>query len=226
MHFVAKLRPNALSGYGGPVSSGLRERKKERTRATITRAALELFARDGFAATTVSDIAAAADVSPRTVFTYFAAKESIVFSEYRPSIDRLAGRLADRQPGETVVDALRGWLVGEEFTQQEPTRILVRGRSAEEVDFARLRERAIANDPDLWALQRRETRELERIIAEAVAGELRVAPDSLAAKVAGAATAAALLELNAYAARGGDAALESLTLTLDFLRAGVIALEK
>ena len=208
------------------MSSGLRERKKERTRATITRVALELFARDGFAATTVSDIAAAAEVSPRTVFTYFASKESIVFSEYRPSIDRLGARLAARQPGETVVDALRAWLVGEEATQHDAERILVGDRNADEVDFARLREQAIEHDPDLWALQRRETRELERIIAEAVAGELGVAPESLAARVAGAATAAALLELNAHAARGGGAAVESLTLTLDFLRAGVTALEK
>ena len=63
-------------------TSGLRERKKERTRATITRVALELFARDGFAATTLSAIADAAEVSPRTVSTYFPSKEGIVFAAY------------------------------------------------------------------------------------------------------------------------------------------------
>src|SRR5688572_14926771 len=44
-------------------SSSLRERKKDRTRATITRVALELFARDGFHATTINDIAEAAEVA-------------------------------------------------------------------------------------------------------------------------------------------------------------------
>ena len=194
------------------MSSGLRERKKERTRATITRAALELFARDGFAATTVSDIAAAADVSPRTVFTYFASKESIVFAEYRPSIDRLAARLAARQPEETVVDALRA-LAGRRGghaarrraaswcgDRERRARSTSRGCASRRSSTIRTSGRSSA----------RETRELERIIAEAVAGELGVAPDSLAARVAGAATAAALLELNAHAARGGGAALESL----------------
>src|SRR6478736_9265817 len=99
------------------VSTGLRERKKERTRATITRVALELFARDGFAATTVTDIADAAEVSPRAVSTYFPSKEGIVFGEYRAAIDRLKRVLDERQPGETVVDALRTWLVAEESAQ-------------------------------------------------------------------------------------------------------------
>ena len=62
----------------GP-STGLRERKKRETRATIARAAMELFQARGFDAVTVADVARAADVSEKTVFNHFAAKEDLVF---------------------------------------------------------------------------------------------------------------------------------------------------
>jgi AcrR family transcriptional regulator len=61
---------------------GLRERKKARTRATIQREALRLFQRDGYAATSVDAIAAAAEVSPSTFFRYFPTKEDVVLSDF------------------------------------------------------------------------------------------------------------------------------------------------
>lgn len=86
---------------------GLRERKKERTRRAIADAALDLFERHGYAATTVEDIAAAADVSPRTFFRYFATKDEAVFDEADEVQAAFGPMLAERPPDEPLLASLR-----------------------------------------------------------------------------------------------------------------------
>jgi AcrR family transcriptional regulator len=86
---------------------GLRERKKLRTRRAIAGAALRLFAERGYDETTISDIAAAADVSPRTFFSYFPSKDDVVFAEMDERLADVRTRLAERPGGETPLATFR-----------------------------------------------------------------------------------------------------------------------
>jgi AcrR family transcriptional regulator len=87
-------------------SHGHRERKKARTREQLTEAAVRLFAERGFEQTKVDDIAAAADVVPRTFFRYFASKDDALFSWYDLSRDATVAALQSRPRGEGIVTAL------------------------------------------------------------------------------------------------------------------------
>src|SRR4029453_13322051 len=83
-------------------STGLRERKRERTRKAIAEAALELFARQGFPDTTIPQIAETADVSPRTVSGYFPVKEDLAFPYADAQLAAFERRLDERAAGETA----------------------------------------------------------------------------------------------------------------------------
>jgi AcrR family transcriptional regulator len=89
------------------VPPGLRERKKARTREAIVDAALALFERQGFEATTVEDIAAAADVSPRTFFRYFESKVDLVLAKNHDKNQGLGALVAERPADEAPVEAIR-----------------------------------------------------------------------------------------------------------------------
>jgi AcrR family transcriptional regulator len=87
----------------------LRERRRLRTRRTIQAHALRLFAAKGFQATTIEEIAAAAEMAPRTFFRYFPTKEEVVFwAEYPPM---LAGFVAARPDDEPALEALHHGIV-------------------------------------------------------------------------------------------------------------------
>src|SRR5882757_2239580 len=90
---------------------GLRERKKQRTRETIARAARQLFAERGYHATTLPDIADAADVSTRPIFAYFPSKEDILFSDFAPIKGCLSQALAQRPEGQDALDTVRAFIL-------------------------------------------------------------------------------------------------------------------
>ena len=89
------------------VLEGLRERKKRETRETIARSALALFGERGYDAVTVADVARAADVSEKTVFNYFPAKEDLVFVRGEARREALVEAIRSRPPGTSLVEPFR-----------------------------------------------------------------------------------------------------------------------
>ncbi|WP_405460995.1 TetR/AcrR family transcriptional regulator [Streptomyces sp. NBC_00101] len=87
-------------------SMGLRERKKLRTRQTISEVAIALFLEHGFDQVSVADIAAAAEVSKPTLFRYFPTKEDLVVQRFADHQDESAGVVRNRPSGVGPVDAL------------------------------------------------------------------------------------------------------------------------
>src|SRR5690349_18397306 len=86
---------------------GLRERKKRQTRLAISDKATRLFIERGFENVTISEVAAAADVSVATVFNYFATKEELFFDR-GPEVEEAPSRIVrERHRGESAVAALR-----------------------------------------------------------------------------------------------------------------------
>ncbi|WP_106188422.1 TetR family transcriptional regulator [Umezawaea tangerina] len=94
--------------------TSLRERKKARTRAELQRHALRLFAERGYEATTVEDIAAAAEVARSTFFRYFAAKEDVVlFDDVDPLFEQaLAAVPAGTPLLVALIEAMRATFTG------------------------------------------------------------------------------------------------------------------
>lgn len=85
---------------------GKRAAQRAQTKQRLQQAALELFRQDGFAATSVADIAEVAGVTERTFFRYFPSKEAVLFQDYESRLEWFRAALAVRPDDESIVDSV------------------------------------------------------------------------------------------------------------------------
>jgi AcrR family transcriptional regulator len=193
--------------------TGLRERKKQRTRDAIARAALELFAERGYQETTLAEIAEAADVSTRTIFAYFPSKEDILFCDYAAMGDALARALAERPGGKDALGTLRDFIL---------TAVGEKGELEAKL------ERVIARDETLHSHKRARLAQLQQLLAAAIADDLATGPDDLRPHVAAASLTAAFEVLEEKGQAPPPTSSEQIAGAIDpiisFVRAGLHAL--
>ena len=94
-----------------PTAEGLRERKKRLTRAAIFAAAERLFSERGFENVTVAEIADAANISVKTLFTYVRAKEELVLGDAPTILDEVAAAVRNRAAGQSPLDVVTATLL-------------------------------------------------------------------------------------------------------------------
>jgi AcrR family transcriptional regulator len=184
---------------------GLRERKKAKTRAALQEHALRLIRQQGYAATTVEQIAEAAEVSPSTFFRYFPTKEDAVL--YDPYDPFLAAAFRAQPPGVTSMQAMRA-----------ATRAVFAALPPDEIDRVREILPLILSVPELRARTLDGLAQTAQLLAELVAEREGRAIDDFAVRtfagaVIGAMTAvllAAVDDPNADFVALVDAALAQL----------------
>ncbi|MFV2117318.1 TetR/AcrR family transcriptional regulator [Streptomyces sp. Act-28] len=194
-------------------AAGLREQKKQRTRAALLRTALELFTTKGYEKTTVDEITEAVEVSQRTFFRYFASKEKAAFAVQemaeRHFVEALRARPADEGP----FDALRNsvldtWdTIGEAITEVVPVDVYLRTLQV------------IESTPALLAAHLRRSFEMEEYVARLIAAREGLDVDAdPRPRVAVASFGGVMRVTGQLWVQGEDASLEALrTLTVNYL---------
>ena len=159
---------------GQPRPDGLRERKKARTRASLREHALRLFREQGYTATTVEQIAAAAEVSPSTFFRYFPTKEDLVLQDDMDT--RMIEALEQQPPGLSAIAAVRA-----------AARQMFASYTADDMDVIRETTRLTMTVPEIRSRAMDEFARSIGVVAAAVARRAGRPADDLAVRtVAGA----------------------------------------
>src|SRR2546423_9530410 len=193
---------------------GFRERHRKRRAADLEGAALRLFCERGFDAVTIDDIAAAADVSRRTFFRYFASKEDVILSDHPKRLDELEAALDRRPADEPALTALRHAIMSLADTYEEEREHMLRRFSL------------MTATPALEARSLRLQRNWGTSVTEMLAARMGVDPASdLRPGVVAATTMAAMRVATANRpARGGREELPVIVATaLDLLDSGLQA---
>jgi AcrR family transcriptional regulator len=137
--------------------ASLRARKKQQTHDELVLAAVELFAKKGYEATTVDDIAERANYSRATFFRYFPSKEDAVFLGLEERLEKFRRRLAEPLPGEGPWETAEHAL-SEQIIDTFATAHIVRGSNGKPIDL----QRACVN---LWLAEPSLARRYTEIIA-------------------------------------------------------------
>jgi AcrR family transcriptional regulator len=160
--------------------------------------ALRLFAGKGFAATTIEEIAAAADIAPRTFFRYFPAKEEVVFwADYQPTLaDFVTTRPGDEPAIQALYHGITDGLAG--FYDHDRKRLLERIKLA-------------FRTPALHPRLRQQQADWAAGMTALLAARLGAPPDDLEIRAIAAAIAAALfVAIEEWQARDGQQDLRTL----------------
>ena len=199
--------PAGTTVPAGETHASLRERKKLATRRALRRAALDLVTDRGFTHVTVEDIAAAADVSPRTFFNYFPSKEAALFGADPDRIAVLRERVARLAPGEPALTALRLVMVDDARAVADELGEL----GGDPAGWLR-RMKSAHTDPQLRAARAAQMAMVERAIAEGLAERLGTDPERDPYPGLLAATAAGVFRasISFWAGSGGTVPLEHL----------------
>ena len=193
----AKLRPSKAKLAASAGVPGLRERKRQQTRERLTRAAMALFLERGFEATTLDDIAAAADISRRSFFHYFASKEDVVFAWHEETTAALIAAVEARPANESMLTAAEN-AISAMARQLEP---------GEAIAMARLKR----DNPALQARDQVKYEKLERALAAALEKRAGHKTEKLGARlVAMIATGAMRIGGELWAAEGAREKPEAL----------------
>ena len=184
----AKAKLSKTKSAPTELATGLRERKRQQTRERLTRAAMALFLDRGFEATTLDDIAAAAEISRRSFFHYFASKEDVVFAWQEEITAALIDAVAARPAAESMLTAAEN-AISAMVRQLEPGEAIAMAQlkrdnpalqARDQVKYEKL-ERALAD-----ALARRAGHKTEKLKARLVAmiatGAMRIGGDLWAAE--------------------------------------------
>ena len=183
---------------------GLRERKKIKTRETIRREAFRLIEENGYAATTVEQIAEAAEVSPSTFFRYFPTKESIVLADDMDPVilNALEEQPPDLSPSQAVRRAYQAAMAN---------------LSEEQREFENARQRLMFSIPELKAAMYDEYYRTITAFAEAVSRRIGRDSDDFELRVFAGALTGAMMAVYEPGPRATDTVLRAL----DFVDAGM-----
>ncbi|KAA2261323.1 TetR family transcriptional regulator [Solihabitans fulvus] len=186
---------------------GLRERKKARTRSAIQQHALRLFLDQGYAATTIDQIAEAAEISQSTFFRYFPTKEDLVLHD---DYDQLIFEAMVAQPKDVrPIQALRNAI-----------RAVYEESPPDELELAR--QALVMSVPELRSALLNQFTELIRMVSEVLAERLGRRPDELEVRtMAGALMGVALSTMIVAAERPGEDLLALFDASLAQLDAGL-----